>query len=87
VAVPGLVNDKEQPVEGELRLTLETDSGKILTGARHPFNMTGFGKAREVLKLEIPADAEGKCLLKATASPRGKGWESPTVSRRWVQCR
>jgi hypothetical protein len=33
---------------------------------------------------KAPANADGKCILKATAKPAAKGWEAPTISRRWA---
>jgi beta-galactosidase/beta-glucuronidase len=80
-----LINDKDRAVKGELRLTLETESGKVLAETKQPFAMDAFGNTTEVLPLKIPAKATGKCLLRAAATPKGKGSESPTVSCRWVK--
>lgn len=79
-----LINDKDHAVKGELRFTLETESGKVLAETKQPFAMPEFGNTTAVLPLQIPATASGKCILKATAAAEGQGWESPTVSRRWV---
>lgn len=80
-----LVNDKDRAATGRVRLTLETESGRVLAENSAKFEMSAFSQTQATVPLVIPKDASGKCILKATATPSGKGWESPTVSRRWVK--
>jgi beta-galactosidase len=79
-----LINDKDRDAKGELRLTLETESGEEIAAVKAPFTMDAFGKTSASLKLDVPPAARGKCLLKATAAAEGDGWEKPTMSRRHV---
>jgi hypothetical protein len=77
-----LVNDKADPVNGRLVLTLEDEKGHTLARSEHPFAMAGLGDESLELALDIPKVA-GKCTLKATAHPNSRGEE--TMSRRWVR--
>ena len=78
------VNDKDCVVTGELVLSLETESSQTLASMEQPFQMAGFSSANCVVPFTAPANAGGKCILKATAKPAGKDWEAPTISRLWV---
>jgi beta-galactosidase len=77
-----LVNDYDHPVEGKLRLTLETEKGKTVAQAETAFAMSALGDQSLEIPLAIPSVA-GKCILKATAKPQGK--IGATLSRRWVK--
>jgi len=79
-----LINDKDRAATGEVVLSLETEAGKMMASAQQPFQMDAFGNTTCVVQFKVPANANGKCILKATAKPAGKGWEAPTISRRWV---
>ncbi len=79
-----LVNDRADSVVGELALSLETASGQTLVRADSRFQMAGLGDTSLSIPLMIPA-AEGKGVLKATATPAHGTKTSATISRRWVQ--
>jgi hypothetical protein len=77
-----LVNDEQRTIRGTMRLSLENIDGKELARSDQPFELEELGDASLDLTLTVPGNAAGKCVLKATARPAGKG--EPTVSRRWV---
>lgn len=79
-----MVNDGYDAKTGTLRLALSDGKGKELTRAEQRFELKPLGDARYTLTLTIP-DASGKCTLTATASPRGRNPDGPTLSRRWVR--
>lgn len=78
-----MVNDEAKPVEGELVLSLETESGRELARAVRRFELGALGDATFEIPLTIPPCA-GKGMLKATAQPKGRSRVSATVSRRSV---
>jgi hypothetical protein len=78
-----MVNDDEKEVNGRLVVSLETEAGKELARSEADFSVAGTGQYACELNLTIPK-AAGKCLLKATAYPKGKGRNGPTISRRKV---
>ncbi len=77
-----LVNDQHQPVSGKLVVTLENEKGKAVARSEQAFAMAGLGEQTLEVPLTIP-NITGKCILKATAQPAGKG--ESTRSRRWVR--
>jgi len=79
-----LINDYECPLEGTLRLALESKNGKTLARSEQPFALPPLGQTSLEVPLEIPACC-GKCILKATAHPESKTKIGPTISRRWVK--
>ena len=79
-----MVNDQPQPTSGNLVLSLQTDKGKELARAEQRFELKELGEATYAVPLTVPNAAFGKCVLKATAIPEGKGKTSATVSRRWL---
>ena len=79
-----MVNDESHPVRGQLVLTLETKSGKVLARAEQPFAMAELGAQTCQISLAIP-QATGDCILKAAAKPQGQSRTAPTLSRRWVK--
>jgi hypothetical protein len=74
-----MVNDEAKPQRGQLILSLETKSGKVLAQMKQPFDIEALGAQTCKLSLAIPSDG-GDCVLKATARAGG----GATVSRRWV---
>jgi hypothetical protein len=74
-----MVNDEAKPQRGQLTLSLETKSGKVLAQTKQPFDIEALGAQTCKLSLAIPS-AGGDCVLKATARAEGRA----TVSRRWV---
>ncbi len=79
-----LVNDADAPVNGTLRLTLETANGKRLARAERKFELEALGSASFDVSLAIP-HAAGQYLLKAEAKPAGRHADGPTLCRRWVR--
>lgn len=79
-----LVNDADAPVNGTLRLTLETANGKRLARAERKFELEALGNASFDVSLAIPR-AAGQYLLKAEAKPAGRHADGPTLCRRWVR--
>ena len=78
-----LINDEPRPQSGQLSLTLETRSGKVLARAQQPFALAELGAATQRLSLAIPA-ASGDCLLRAVARPEGAKRREATISRREI---
>jgi hypothetical protein len=76
-----MVNDLYEPETGELRLTLEDESGQEVARAARPFDLAPLGTLTHDLELVVPAEP-GRYLLKATAVA-GRGG-ARTVSRRKV---
>jgi hypothetical protein len=74
-----MVNDEAKPQRGQLTLSLETKSGKVLAQTKQPFDIEALGAQTCKLSLAIPS-AGGDCVLKATARAEGRA----TVSRRWL---
>ncbi len=79
-----LVNDESRPLSGTLVLLLETEGGRELARTEQRFEIGELGAATHHLRLTAPANASGKCVLKATARPADGSKLTPTVSRRWV---
>lgn len=78
-----MVNDDEKEASGKLVVSLESELGKELARSEADFSVVGTGQYACELVLNVPK-ATGKCLLKATAYPKGKGHNGPTISRRKV---
>jgi beta-galactosidase len=78
-----LVNDEGRPLKGQLTLTLETKSGKVLARAQQPFNVAALGAEKVPISLPI-RQATGACVLKAVARAEGPSNREATVSRRWL---
>ena len=78
-----MVNDESQPFKGQLALTLETKSGKVLARVQRPCTMPELGAATQRVSLAIP-EATGDCVLKAVAQADGQSKREATVCRRWV---
>jgi hypothetical protein len=79
-----MINDYDQPLKGELILTLETKSGKILAKAERPFDVVALGAGDLAIALPLPDKPQDNLILKATAAPDGKTGVMPTISRRWL---
>ena len=78
-----LVNDEGRPLNGELTLTLETKSGKVVARAQQPFALAELGAATQRISLTVPKAADD-CVLKAVARAEGRSRREATMSRRWV---
>jgi hypothetical protein len=78
-----LVNDAAQPLSGQLTLTFETRSGKVLARAQQAFAMAELGAHRGSMSLTVP-QVPGACVLKAVARPAGNSARDATVCRRWL---
>ncbi|MBM3862008.1 MAG: hypothetical protein FJ395_20480 [Verrucomicrobia bacterium] len=74
-----MVNDEAKPQRGQLTLSLETKSGKVLAQTKQPFDIEALGAQTCKLSLTVPSTG-GDCVLKATARAGG----GTTVSRRWL---
>lgn len=79
-----LVNDRAQPVDGDLELVLETREGAPLARTTAPFALAPLGAATVKLALDFPA-VEGAHRLQAIARPAASWPEASTRSRRNVQ--
>lgn len=80
-----MVNDSHCDVAGQLVVSLEAADGSLLAKSEQAFGLAPLGNASYNVTLAVPKEAEGACLLKATAVP-AKGWpDAPTVSRRKVR--
>jgi hypothetical protein len=75
-----MVNDRDAPEKGELRLTLEGEDGTEVARASEAFDLAPLGTLGRELALAVPA-APGRYLLRAAAIADGG---SRTVSRRKV---
>ena len=78
-----LVNDEAKPLNGQLTLTLESKSGKVLARTEQPFAMSELGSQTLKLSLAVPGTT-GDCVVKAVARADGLPKKEATVSRRWV---
>jgi beta-galactosidase len=78
-----LVNDEIRPQTGQLTLTLETKTAKVLARAEGAFDLAAAGQQTCRLSLAIPR-ASGDCVLKAVARAKGRSAKAATVSRRWL---
>jgi len=74
-----MVNDEAKPQRGQLTLSLETKSGKVLAQTKQPFDIEPLGALTRKLPLTVPPTA-GDCVLKAIA----RAGSGTTVSRRWT---
>ena len=79
-----MVNDKAEPIGGELALTLQDSTGKILARQATPFSLRELGQQTYVIDFTVPAGS-GKYWLMATANPGGGYQQTPVVSRRHVE--
>ena len=79
-----MVNDYQRPMSGDLELVLEDAAGQVVASSQSPFKLDELGQASYQIKLSVPADAKGKCTLKAIARSSGTPAVDPTLSRRWV---
>jgi hypothetical protein len=75
-----MVNDRDRPEKGELRLTLEKEDGTEVARASRAFDIGPLGTLGHELALTVPS-APGRYLLRAAAIADGG---SRTVSRRKV---
>ena len=78
-----LVNDEARPLNGQLALTLETKSGKVLARTQQAFALAELGSQSCRMSLPVP-QAATDCVLKAVAASQGRGAKPGTVCRRWV---
>ena len=79
-----MVNDYQRPISGDLELVLEDAVGKVVASSHSPFKLDELGQGSYQIELSVPADATGKCTLKAIARPSGTPTVDPTLSRRWL---
>jgi len=79
-----MVNDHPQAVRGTLVLSLEDESGQSPANTERRFELAAGGDASYELPLTIPR-TNGKCMLKAIASPDNGGKSDATICRRWVK--
>ncbi|HEY9174582.1 MAG TPA: glycoside hydrolase family 2 TIM barrel-domain containing protein [Verrucomicrobiae bacterium] len=79
-----LVNDDAKPLRGQLTLTLETKSGRVLARTEQSFALPELGAQTLKLPLPIPNSA-GDCVFKAAARADGQSKKEATISRRWVK--
>jgi beta-galactosidase len=78
-----LVNDEAKPPSGQLTLTLETRSGKVLARTQQAFALAALGDQSYSISLAVPKTT-GDCVLKAVARAEGKSAKEASVCRRWV---
>jgi len=78
-----MVNDEMRPQTGNLALSLETRSGKVLARSEQAFDIEAAGSRSYQISLSIP-QTTGECVLKAVAAARGKDAKKPTICRRWL---
>lgn len=76
-----MINDRHQPVRGQVTLSLEDSDGRPIARAKRPFALEAAGRATYDMTLEVPAEARGKHLLRAVAASE----HAPTISRRHVE--
>jgi len=79
-----LVNDRDTAADGTLTLTLENAKGKVIAKSERQYALPGLGEMAAEVALAVPAQANGRHTLKATARARDKSFGEPTVSRRWL---
>lgn len=80
-----LVNDYDEPVKGDLILTLENRRGKQHTLVSELFSLPALGNEARTLRLEVPRHLSGACVVRAKAMLSGR--KESTSSRRWVEVR
>jgi hypothetical protein len=78
-----MVNDEARPQTGDMTLSLETRSGKVLARSVQAFDIEAAGSRSYQFSLAIP-QTTGECVLKAVAQARGKDAKKPTICRRWL---
>ena len=78
-----MVNDKAEAQTGEVTLSLETKTGKVLARSKQPFTLSESGAATLKMSLVIPRNS-GDCVLKAVARVKGQSAKESTVCRRWL---
>jgi len=78
-----LVNDEAKQLSGQLTLTLETKSGKVLARTQQAFTIAALGAQSSSMSLAIP-QTTGDCVLKAVARAAGKSGKDATICRRWL---
>jgi beta-galactosidase len=78
-----MVNDEAKPLRGQLTLSIETKSGKVLARSQQAFTIAELGRQSGQVSLAIPKSA-GDCVLKAVARAQGQSAKQATVCRRWV---
>ncbi len=79
-----MINDYDQPMAGELILTLETKEGKTLAKAERPFDLAALGAGDFAIGLSVPDKPQDNLILKATAAPNHTAGVGSTISRRWL---
>ena len=79
-----MINDYDQPLAGQLILTLETRDGKVLTKSERPFELAPLGAGDFPIGLFVPATPQDDLILKAMAVPDQITGVGPTMSRRWL---
>jgi hypothetical protein len=79
--VQTILPDGQWQVADSARQKELPESARVQT-AGFPKQDRNYFWYRKIFK--APADADGKCILKATAKPAAKGWEAPTILRHWV---
>jgi hypothetical protein len=79
-----MINDYDQPMAGELILTLETREGKTLAKAERPFDLAALGAGDFAIGLPVPDKPQDNLILKATAAPKHTAGVGSTISRRWL---
>lgn len=78
-----MINDKAESQIGEVALSLETKSGKVLARTKQPFDLAASGTQTLKLTLDVP-DQGGECVLKAVARAKSQNEKEATLSRRWL---
>ena len=79
-----MVNDKAEEISGNLALTVEDSTGKVLAQQNTPFSLGDLGAETYVIAFNVPAGS-GKCWLKAIAQAKNGYQHTPVVSRRHVE--
>jgi beta-galactosidase len=78
-----MVNDEPKAQTGQLTLSLETKSGRVLARTQQEFAIPALGEQSHSMSLSIPQGA-GECVLRAVARPQGRPAKEATVCRRWL---
>ncbi len=79
-----MVNDKDEPVSGDLTLALQNAAGKTLARQTKPFSLRDLGAETYVIDFPVPAGS-GKAWLTATAKATHGYARAPVISRRHVE--
>ncbi|MBS1873526.1 MAG: hypothetical protein JSU00_09935 [Acidobacteria bacterium] len=79
-----MVNDSAERAEGELTITLESADGAVAARKTAGFAVAGLGAETYTVDFPMPS-TPGKYLLKASAAPRSKAFDGPTLSRRRIE--